>query len=169
MPSSVTASRSLPWCHDIIYDSNDSHYITQGKNTGIVILDQTHLAGILLQWPIQKSSVVKQRKSSSEQLGPSCHTREVSSLSHYSEHGLCSKAWRSVCPQGCFYLHLMWMCKPSFYTEMSKPDLEMKPARIHTTNFHQVTYTLPTKYLFQPISICSPFLKQFLVPIFAER
>lgn len=59
MSGSVTASRSPPWCHDLMYALTDSHYITRGKNAGIVILDQTHLAGILLQRPTQKTAVVK--------------------------------------------------------------------------------------------------------------
>lgn len=33
------------------------------RNTAIVILDHIHLAGILLQKPIQKASVDKQKKS----------------------------------------------------------------------------------------------------------
>lgn len=149
MPSSGTASRNSPWCNNLLNSvADDSRYITWGKTTWIVVRDQTHLAGIPLQQPIQNSSADKQRKSSSEQLGPGCRTREVSSLSHYLEHGLCSKAWRSVCPQGCFHLHLVSMCKPSFYREVSKPDLDIKPVMIHTPSFHQVTSALPTKCLF---------------------
>lgn len=149
MPCSGTASRNSPWCHDLLYSvADDSRYITRGKTTQIVVRDQTHLAGIPLQQPIQHSSADKQKKSSSEQLGPGCHTREVSFLSHYLERGLCSKPWRSVWPQECFHLHLMSMCKPSFSREVSKPDLEIKPVMIHTPDFHQVTSALSTKCLF---------------------
>lgn len=158
MSGSVTACRSPPWCHDLMYASTDSHYITRGKNTGIVILDQTHLAGILLQRPTQKTAAVKWRKSSSKPLGSGLPTWEFSASSHCSEYSLCSKTWRTVCPQRCFYFPLIPKCKPLFHTEVSKPDLEMRPVRIHTTHFHQVTCALPTSHSFRPTSTCSPLI-----------
>lgn len=104
MSSSATASRNTSWCHDLVSDSTDSHCIShmrkkKHRNCCIGSDSSSRDPRIQIQNTVQKSSAVKLRSS--------CFYWEASSLPHNSEHGLCSKAWRSVCPQGCLYLHLI--------------------------------------------------------------